>query len=63
MPDQPVHYRRDGKIAVVTLNRPDRLNAINSTLLSGLISRLEEARDDEVIRSRSDGSRQGVLRR
>jgi len=30
--DTPVLYRRDGRAAVLTLNRPDRLNAVSLPL-------------------------------
>lgn len=41
-------YERKGAIGLVTLNRPDRLNAIGGALLADLIAALEQAgRDDE----------------
>jgi enoyl-CoA hydratase len=40
---------RDGAIAVVTLNRPDALNALSDELMEQLVSALQELdRDDEV---------------
>ena len=39
---QNIIARIDGKVGVVTLNRPKALNALNSELLSELISVLEE---------------------
>lgn len=37
---------RQGAIATVTLNRPDRLNAMNNALLDGLVDTLETLNDD-----------------
>jgi enoyl-CoA hydratase len=40
---------RDGPVAVVTLNRPDALNALSDELMEQLVSTLQELdRDDEV---------------
>lgn len=45
----PVHYEVREGIGIVTLNRPERLNAINSALLDGLVAALERAvHSDEV---------------
>lgn len=38
---------RRGAIATVTLNRPDRLNAMNNPLLDGLVDTLETLNDDK----------------
>src|SRR5690554_6165683 len=40
----------DAKIAVVTLNRPQSLNALNKDLLSDLSSFLDEAKENQEIR-------------
>lgn len=41
-------YERKGAVGLVTLNRPDRLNAIGGRLLADLIAALEQAgRDDQ----------------
>ena len=42
-----VLYRRDGNVGVITLNRPDRLNAITIDLLRDLTAQLDAAREDE----------------
>lgn len=44
--ERPVLYREEGAIAYITLNRPDKLNALNPTvfqLLDESISRFEES--------------------
>ena len=41
-----VDYRKDGKIAIITLNRPDVLNAINAELSQALSKAMREFRDD-----------------
>lgn len=38
-----VRYELDGDVAVVTLNRPDRFNAINSDLSQSLVEIMEQA--------------------
>jgi E-phenylitaconyl-CoA hydratase len=45
-----VGYARDGAVAVVTLQRPERLNTLNADLLAELRSAWERARDDEDVR-------------
>jgi 2-(1,2-epoxy-1,2-dihydrophenyl)acetyl-CoA isomerase len=42
-----VTLERRGRVAVVTLNRPERLNALNQEVNSGLIKVLGEIRDDD----------------
>ena len=44
-------YEKDGAIATITLNRPDRLNAISPTLLAALSERLLEADEDREVRA------------
>lgn len=41
-----VEYSREGDVAVITLNRPDRFNAIEATISSGLIEALGRAGDE-----------------
>lgn len=38
-----VEFRKEGDIALITLNRPDRFNAIEATLSSGMAEALERA--------------------
>lgn len=42
--------RRDG-LAVLTLNRPDKLNAINGAMIAGLHRALDAAESDEAVRA------------
>ena len=42
---------RDGGVLTLTLNRPDRLNSLNTELLSALLSALSVARDDDEVRA------------
>ena len=49
MANNTVLYEKSQNVAIITLNRPERLNAINQELLSGLIEYLEVARHDSDI--------------
>jgi len=44
-------YEKDGPIATLTLNRPDRLNAISGPMLAALSERLLEANGDRDVRA------------
>ena len=44
-----VLYEKNEHIAIITLNRPERLNAITQELLTGLIEQLETARKDDTV--------------
>jgi enoyl-CoA hydratase/carnithine racemase len=44
-------YEKDGAIATITLNRPDRLNAISPGMLDALSERLIEADRDREVRA------------
>jgi enoyl-CoA hydratase/carnithine racemase len=48
--DQPVLYEVDGHVATITLNRPDRMNAISVPMLQQLATHLEQADLDETVR-------------
>ena len=51
MPDQsPVLYAVEGAVALVTLNRPEKRNALNDALISGLKDALGRADADEAVR-------------
>ena len=45
--EKAVLYAREENVATITLNRPERLNAINVTLLRDFMAALEQARYDK----------------
>jgi enoyl-CoA hydratase/carnithine racemase len=47
---QDIIYSKEGPIATVTLNRPDRLNAFTGQMIFGLVEAIEDARADNDIR-------------
>ena len=47
MAEATVLYRREGNVGIITLNRPERLNAITVELLRDLLTQLETAREDQ----------------
>ena len=49
MTAEAVLYSKNQNVGIITLNRPERLNAINKDLLKGLIENLETARQDKDI--------------
>lgn len=49
--DGPLLFTRDGLTATLTLNRPERKNALNNTLLDKLVVCLKETIRDETIRT------------
>jgi len=52
MTESPVLLeKRDDHIAVLTLNRPDKLNALNAELRARLIELFDELRDDDAVRA------------
>jgi enoyl-CoA hydratase/carnithine racemase len=52
MNDSPVLLeKRDDHVAVLTLNRPDKLNALNAELRARLIELFDELRDDDAVRA------------
>ncbi len=42
-------YRRDGRIARITLNRPERLNAINGEMPGEIANAVAQANDDDSV--------------
>ncbi|HZT64373.1 MAG TPA: enoyl-CoA hydratase-related protein [Acidimicrobiales bacterium] len=51
MSEDEVLYEVDGPVATITLNRPDRLNTMNHTLLEAALAALEEAAGDNRVRA------------
>ena len=48
---EQITYERDGGVGWITLNRPDKLNALTSVMSDELCGVLEEIRDDEEVRA------------
>ncbi len=46
-----VLFEQEGSIAIITLNRPARYNAVNDDLIDGLNAALNQVRNDENIRA------------
>ena len=51
MSDLPVFYESDGRLARITLNRPEVLNAIDDTLPAALESAVKRANSDQKVRA------------
>lgn len=49
--DAPLRVRRDGPLLFLTLDRPDRLNAVSLPLYRSLLDALDAARDDRELRA------------
>lgn len=49
--DAPVLLERHGAVAVIRLNRPDRLNAVDGEMIEAIRTALAGVRDDAAIRS------------
>lgn len=47
MARKTVLYKRQDNIGIITLNRPERLNAINGELLRDFVQQLKKAREDK----------------
>ena len=50
MSENIVRVEKDGPVAIVTLNRPDALNALNTQLLGELCTALEDADANDKVR-------------
>ncbi|MEQ9575697.1 MAG: enoyl-CoA hydratase/isomerase family protein, partial [Rhodospirillales bacterium] len=51
MTNDPVLYSQRHNLAVLTLNRPDQLNALNYALIGRLMSHLDTIERDDTIRA------------
>lgn len=51
MAEPPVLAERRGSVALLTLNRPDKLNAINEAMIGALDAALDAAEADESVRA------------
>lgn len=47
--EQPLRIERRERVAILTLNRPDRLNALNEDLRQGLIQACQDLRNDDTV--------------
>lgn len=50
MHDSLIQYEKRERVATITLNRPDKRNALNAALVSALQKALQQAADDEGVR-------------
>ena len=48
--EEPVLYAVEGAVARITLNRPEKRNALNAAVIAGLKDRLRDASKDERVR-------------
>lgn len=48
--EQPVLYSVEGALARITLNRPEKRNALNAAVIAGLKENLRQAAEDERVR-------------
>lgn len=46
-----IDLERNGHVAVITINQPDKLNALDSEMLRDLLSAIENAGDDRTVRA------------
>jgi len=49
--DETVQFERDGPVAILTLNRPEALNAINAAMRRDLVDAITRAEDDTDVRA------------
>lgn len=47
----PVRFEQEGPVAIVTINRPEKMNAVNSAIRKGLAEGLQRIREDTSIRA------------
>ncbi len=51
MNNQFVTYKVKGPLAIITLNRPEKLNAINVSMVDGINEAMDQAEEDHNIRA------------
>jgi len=51
MNEQPVRYEQEGAVALITMNRPDALNALNLEMGQALVATIERVRFDRTVRA------------
>ena len=61
-----VHYEVDGRVAIITLNRPDARNAVNGDVANGLESAIDQMEADPavwvgILRANTDGQARPVF--
>lgn len=49
--DDAILYERDGQVAILTLNRPEKLNAVGPTTLADLEALMEKVSQDDSVRA------------
>ena len=49
--NRSVLFEKNGRVGIITLNRPDRYNAVNHELVLGLITALDQVKLDDSIRA------------
>ncbi len=50
LPDPPLLYQVAEGVATITLNRPDKLNALSDDMVTDWVAALDEARHDDMVR-------------
>ena len=43
-------FEKDGDVAIITLNRPDRMNAMSAAMTQGMLGLVRELRDDDTVK-------------
>jgi 2-(1,2-epoxy-1,2-dihydrophenyl)acetyl-CoA isomerase len=51
MEEQELLVERDGAVEIITLNRPDKMNALTFNMVKGIARLMDEAQDDDSIRA------------
>ena len=48
---RPVDYTEKGSVAIITLNRPERLNTLTETMIAGVADGIDTATASKPVRS------------